>query len=46
MTAPVITAEGIWTAFGGAVVHKDLHLEVRRGEALAIIGSSGSGDTA
>lgn len=45
MTAPVITAEGIWTAFDGVVVHKDLHLQVRRGEALAIIGSSGSGKT-
>ena len=45
MTAPVIIAEGVWTAFDGVVVHKDLHLEVRRGEALAIIGSSGSGKT-
>jgi phospholipid/cholesterol/gamma-HCH transport system ATP-binding protein len=45
MTALIITAEGIWTAFDGVVVHKDLHLEVRRGETLAIIGSSGSGKT-
>jgi len=45
MTAPVIIAEGIWTAFDGVVVHKDLYLEVRRGETLAIIGSSGSGKT-
>jgi phospholipid/cholesterol/gamma-HCH transport system ATP-binding protein len=45
MTAPMITAEGVWTEFDGVVVHKDLHLEVRPGEALAIIGSSGSGKT-
>ena len=45
MTALIITAEGIWTAFDGVVVHKNLHLEVRRGETLAIIGSSGSGKT-
>jgi phospholipid/cholesterol/gamma-HCH transport system ATP-binding protein len=45
MTTPIITAEGIWTAFDGVVIHKDLHLEVLRGEALAIIGSSGSGKT-
>lgn len=45
MTEPMITAEGIWTAFDGVVVHEDLHLEVRPGEALAIIGSSGSGKT-
>src|SRR5580692_12567368 len=45
MTAPMISAEGIWTACDGVVVHKDLQLEVHRGEALAVIGSSGSGKT-
>ena len=41
----MITAEGLWTAFDGVVVHENLNLEVRRGETLAIIGSSGSGKT-
>jgi len=45
MTTPIISAEGIWTAFDRAVIHKDLHLQVRRGETVAIIGSSGSGKT-
>jgi phospholipid/cholesterol/gamma-HCH transport system ATP-binding protein len=45
MTTPIISAEGIWTTFDRAVIHKDLHLQVRRGETVAIIGSSGSGKT-
>jgi phospholipid/cholesterol/gamma-HCH transport system ATP-binding protein len=40
---PVIEMKGINTAFGSHVVHKDLELDVRRGEILAIAGGSGSG---
>ena len=39
----VIEMNGICTAFGSHVVHKDLELEVQRGEILAIAGGSGSG---
>jgi phospholipid/cholesterol/gamma-HCH transport system ATP-binding protein len=45
MAIPVITMDGVWTEFDEAVIHRDLHLEVYRGEALAIIGSSGGGKT-
>jgi len=42
-TSLVIEMKGICTAFGSHVVHKDLELDVRRGEILAIAGGSGSG---
>ena len=35
--------EGIETAFDGVLIHRELYLEVRRGEVMAIIGGSGSG---
>ena len=40
-----IEVDGVWTRVGGAVIHRDLHLQVRLGEVLAIIGDSGSGKT-
>jgi phospholipid/cholesterol/gamma-HCH transport system ATP-binding protein len=45
MTPAVITVEGLCTEFDDVVVHRDLNLEVCRGEVLAIIGSSGGGKT-
>ena len=35
----------VCTHFGSHVVHRDLDLEVRRGEVFAIVGGSGSGKT-
>lgn len=43
MTTPMISVKGVETVFDGVVIHRDLNLEVRRGEVLAIIGGSGSG---
>jgi phospholipid/cholesterol/gamma-HCH transport system ATP-binding protein len=40
---PVIRVRGLSTRFGEHVVHRDLDLEVRRGEILALVGGSGSG---
>lgn len=41
----VCEARGIWTAFGKAVIHQNLHLQVNSGEVLALVGGSGSGKT-
>lgn len=40
---PVIEVEHVATRFGEHVVHKDINLEVLRGEIFAIVGGSGSG---
>jgi phospholipid/cholesterol/gamma-HCH transport system ATP-binding protein len=45
MAIPIIAVTGLETRFDDAVIHRDLNLEVQRGETLAIIGSSGSGKT-
>ena len=45
MSVPIIAVTGLETRFNSVVIHRDLHLEVQRGETLAIIGSSGSGKT-
>jgi phospholipid/cholesterol/gamma-HCH transport system ATP-binding protein len=39
----VIRLRGVGTSFGAHVVHRDLDLDVRRGEILALVGGSGSG---
>jgi len=39
----IVQLQNLCTQFGSHVVHKDLNLEVRRGEILAIAGGSGSG---
>lgn len=48
MSAPlenIIEIRGLWKQYGDFVVHRDLDLEVRRGEILSIVGGSGSGKT-
>ncbi len=42
---PIIQLSGIHNCFGRHVVHKDLSLQVYRGEILGIIGVSGGGKT-
>ncbi len=42
---PLIDIKGLWTILGGFVIHKNLDLEVNRGEILAIVGGSGTGKT-
>jgi phospholipid/cholesterol/gamma-HCH transport system ATP-binding protein len=42
-TESVIRLRGVGTSFGEHVVHRDLDLDVRRGEILALVGGSGSG---
>jgi phospholipid/cholesterol/gamma-HCH transport system ATP-binding protein len=44
-TSPIVAVAGLQTQFNGALIHRDLNLEVGRGETLALIGSSGSGKT-
>ncbi len=41
--APVIQINGLLTQFGSTVIHKDLDLDVRRGEILGVVGGSGTG---
>lgn len=45
MRKPVVEIHGLWTTFGKTVVHRDLDLDVHRGEILCIVGGSGSGKT-
>lgn len=47
MSAPeyVVEVQGLWTAFGRHVVHRDLDLKVERGEILSLVGGSGTGKT-
>ena len=42
---PVVEIEHLTTRFGRQVVHRDISLEVRRDEVLALVGGSGSGKT-
>ena len=41
----IIDIRGLWTRFGGNVVHRDIDLCVHRGEVLSLVGGSGSGKT-
>jgi len=40
---PAIRIQGLLTQFGQNVIHKDLSLDVRRGEILGLVGGSGTG---
>jgi phospholipid/cholesterol/gamma-HCH transport system ATP-binding protein len=41
--APIIRVRGLKNAFGDAIIHENLDLEVRRGEILGVVGGSGTG---
>ena len=41
----IIDIRGLWTRFGGNVVHRDIDLCVHRGEVLSLVGGLGSGKT-
>jgi phospholipid/cholesterol/gamma-HCH transport system ATP-binding protein len=43
VSTPIISVRGLKTQFGDQVVHKDLDLDVMRGEILGVIGPSGCG---
>jgi phospholipid/cholesterol/gamma-HCH transport system ATP-binding protein len=47
MLEPAVAIEisGLTTVLGGSAIHRDISLQVRSGEVLAIIGGSGSGKT-
>jgi phospholipid/cholesterol/gamma-HCH transport system ATP-binding protein len=45
MTQPVISVRGVSTRFGEVWVHRDIDLEVARGELVSLVGGSGSGKT-
>ena len=45
MSEPVIEISGMKNFLGGQWVHKDVNLNVNKGEIFAIIGGSGSGKT-
>ena len=44
-TENVIEVAGLWTRFGRTVVHRDISLNVARGEVMGLVGGSGSGKT-
>src|ERR1700741_4584040 len=40
---PLLRVRNLTTRIGGQVLHRDLHLDLFRGEVLALVGASGSG---
>ena len=40
---PIVRVRGLRNAFGDAVIHDNLDLDVRRGEILGVVGGSGTG---
>jgi phospholipid/cholesterol/gamma-HCH transport system ATP-binding protein len=42
-TEPIIRISGLTTRFGPQVIHRDLDLDIFRGEVLGIVGGSGTG---
>ena len=49
MNAPAVSIKKLWTVFKNgskdAVIHKDLDLNIERGEVLSLVGGSGTGKT-
>jgi len=45
MSAPVIRIRGLCTRFGDACIHRELDLDIPRGELVSLVGGSGSGKT-
>lgn len=44
-TENIVTLSHVATKLGGRFVHKDINLEIKKGEILGIVGGSGSGKT-
>ena len=40
---PIIRIRGLKTRLGGRAIHRNLDLDVRRGEVLGVVGGSGTG---
>ncbi len=40
---PIIRVRGLCNSFGDQLIHKDLDLDVKRGEILGVVGGSGTG---
>jgi phospholipid/cholesterol/gamma-HCH transport system ATP-binding protein len=45
MTTLVCEVKNVWTQFGNTIIHKNLSMQVKTGEVLALVGGSGSGKT-
>lgn len=45
MTTSVIRVRDLSTRFGEILIHKDLNLDIQRGELVSLVGGSGSGKT-
>jgi phospholipid/cholesterol/gamma-HCH transport system ATP-binding protein len=41
----LIEVTGLWSRFGSTIVHRDIDLDVYRGEIMGLVGGSGSGKT-
>jgi phospholipid/cholesterol/gamma-HCH transport system ATP-binding protein len=41
----IVEVRGLWTVFGDFVIHRDLDLDIHRGEIMSIVGGSGTGKT-
>jgi phospholipid/cholesterol/gamma-HCH transport system ATP-binding protein len=44
-TENIVEVRGLWTVYGDFEIHRDLNLEIHRGEILSIVGGSGTGKT-
>lgn len=44
-SAPAIEMTGIWTRYRDVVIHKNLDLQVEKGDVVGLVGGSGSGKT-
>ncbi|TRZ94074.1 MAG: ATP-binding cassette domain-containing protein, partial [Rhodocyclaceae bacterium] len=44
-TTPVIRIRDLCTRFGDIWIHRQLDLEIQRGELVSLVGGSGSGKT-